>query len=100
MNLKLPKLNAASAKAFLSKSLQNLAWLFFAAFVILAIFEIFELNASLQIVLKATKEPPAPPSEKGVRINFDNYDQVVKRIDDSATFRPTGGVGQNPFGVK
>ena len=71
--------------------------LFFAAFLVLVLFEIFEINTSLRIILDVNQEPEALKNARGVRINFDNYNQVVGRIEQADTFEPANNIGKNPF---
>ena len=94
---KLPSLNSATLKIFFGKFLKNLSWMFFAAFLVLLVFEFFEVKSLVKLVLSVS-QPPAPfSSQKGVRINFENYNQVVGRIQQADSFVPTGGITKNPF---
>jgi len=79
------------------KLAKNLGWLFFAGFLLLVLFEAFEINASVQIILQSNEVPPAPIVSKGVRINFENYNAVVERIEHGDSFIPTGGINRDPF---
>ena len=84
-------------KNIASKFAKNLGWIFLAAFGFLLALEILEINTSAQIILNANREPAGIVKEKGVRINFDSYNQVVKRIQEADAFQPAGGNIQNPF---
>ena len=81
----------------LGKLSKNLAWLFLAGFMVLVVLEGIEINNSVQIILNSNQEPPLVNPEKGVRINFDNYDAVVNRIQSASSFVPTDGVFYDPF---
>ena len=39
-------------------------------------------------------------AEKGIRINFADYQKAVDRIQNASGFQPAGGVTSNPFGVQ
>jgi hypothetical protein len=91
-------INLNSVKDFLTKLSKNLAWIFFGVFLLLVLFEIFEINSSVQIFINFNKNSTPPPvKDKSVRINFENYDAVVKRLENGNNFTPTGGVTKNPF---
>ena len=91
------KLNLDIKSLFL-KLTKNLNWLFFAGFIILVIFEIVKISTSVQIILKSSQEPIVSVSkEKGVRINFDNYNFSVNRIKAAGNFSPNINIRQNPF---
>ncbi len=84
-------------KNFAVRLTKNLRWVFFVIFLILAVFEITEINNSVQVALQAGKEPVAASKEKGVRINFDDYNRIVQRIQEAQYFQPTGGIAADPF---
>lgn len=94
MDIKLPNI-----KDLGDKFVKNLNWLFFAIFLFLLVLEAFEINSSAKIILDFNNRPEAAITDKGVRINFDNYDQIAKRIQQSDSFQPTGGITKNPFGI-
>ena len=73
----------------------------FVVFVILVILEAFEINASLKMIIQF-KQPDAPiiSPKKGVRINFEEYNKAVNRIQAAKTFQPSGGIDTNPFQLK
>lgn len=85
-------------KNLAGKFAKNLNLLFFAVFLILLVFEILQINTSLQMILKFRREPQTLASkEKGVRINFEDYYQVVDRVERAKTFQPTRIIVKNPF---
>ena len=84
-------------KKLLVKFNRNLSWLFFAALVALIVLEVFELNKSAQMILKFNQEAEITNKPKGVRINFDDYSFIVKRIEEAENFKPLGGITKNPF---
>ncbi len=86
-------------KHFLVQLTKNLSLLFFVVFIILLIFEAIQIKKSVDIILNFNEEAAPMVAVKGVRINFDNYNQVVKRIQDAENFRPTGGIRRNPFNL-
>ena len=80
---------------------KNAGVIFFVVFVILVILEAFEINTSLKMTI-LFKQPDAPISspKKGVRINFEEYNKAVNRIQAAKTFQPSGGIDTNPFQLK
>lgn len=92
INLKLTGIKISAAG--IAKSL---GWIFLAAFVVLIILEGFEVNRSVRLIYAAGQEPLLPSQEKGVRINFDTYDEIVSRIEQAPDFVPTGGIYADPF---
>lgn len=89
--------NFGGIKNFAGKVAKNLGWVFFAFFLLLLVFEFLEVENSFSIILNVNQPPPVAGLEKGVRINFDNYDKATQRIQQAATFQPTGGITKNPF---
>jgi hypothetical protein len=92
-------LNFISLKDSAAKLAKNLSWLFFAIFLLLLVFEVFEIKNSADIILNVNQPPAAVNPEKGVRIDFKAYDQIVSRIQNAQNFAPSAGVTKNPFGV-
>lgn len=93
------KIQIAAVKDFFGRLSKKIAWVFFAAFIILLFFEMLEVKKSLQIILSANREPPPPVTQRGVRINFSDYDKVVQKIQGAQSFIPSDGVAKNPFGI-
>lgn len=87
-------------KNFSGKAVKNLSWLFFAVFLGLLVLEIFEIQNSTAIIFGVNQAPPVAGVEKGIRINFDNYNAVVGRINQASAFTPSGGISKNPFAVQ
>jgi hypothetical protein len=92
INLKLSGIKISAAGVA-----KSLGWVFLGAFLILVVLEGFEINRSVQLIYAAGEEPPLVSQEKGVRINFDNYNDVVNRIEQAPNFVPTGGIYTDPF---
>lgn len=91
------KLNSEAVKNLLQRLSKNLSLLFLTLFLLLVIFEILEIQKSFNIVSNFRQEPQVVMNNSGVRINFEGYDKVVKRIQDSQIYQPPGGVEINPF---
>jgi len=96
-NVTSKNINFSGIKDILAKFFKNLSWLFFAFFLLLLVFEVLEIKTSVGIILNINQEPTLQTKEKGVRINFDAYNQVVNRIEAATNFQPSGGVIRNPF---
>ena len=79
-------------KAYLSAASKNLGWVFFIVFIILLVFEGLEVKTSLGIVSNLNQQPPIASSQRGVKINFETYQQIVKRLQSAQNFQPTGGI--------
>jgi len=94
---KSPQIKLSVLKLPASNLTKNLAAIFFAGLILLLILEAFELNNSVRLILGSGQEPPLVTQEKGVRINFDNYNEVVKRIEQAPDFQPMGGITKDPF---
>lgn len=94
---KITSANLGNLTNILGKFVKNLSWLFFVIFLGILVIEAFEIKTSVQITLNAGKEPVVVSKEKGVRINFDDYDKIVQRIEAAQNFEPTGGITKNPF---
>jgi hypothetical protein len=86
-------------KTFFGKQAKNLTWTFFVIFLILVVFEIFEVKNSVDIALNVNQAPPLVTAEKGVRINFSQYETVVQRIEAAPNFVPDAPITQDPFSV-
>lgn len=84
-------------KTLLKNVGKNLAWIFFGAFVVLVILELIEINHSAQIVVSSGKEPAVIIQPKGVRINFNDYDSDVQRIQNAQFFTPSSTPIKDPF---
>ena len=94
------QINLNTVKNLANKFIKNLSLLFFAVFLFLIVLEVFEIQISWQIISNADQQPVVTGGEKGVRINFENYNKVVDRIEHSDSFQPTGGITVNPFSNK
>jgi hypothetical protein len=97
--MKAINLNLNSIKDFSAKFVKNLSWMFFAAFLILLVFEGFEIKGSLDVALNTNQVPLPPSTEKQVRINFSAYETALQRIQSTQNFAPSGGISQDPFSV-
>lgn len=90
-------ISIVTIKDYFAKFGKNLTWIFFAAFLILLLLEIFEIKKSVDIGLNLNKEPVVVKGDKGVRINFEEYEKALKRIKDTENFVPTDSVLKDPF---
>src|SRR5580700_3844896 len=93
------KLDLSSVKDVGAKFGKNLSWLFFAAFLLVVVFEIFEIKNSVDIALNVNQAPIAVQTQKGVRINFDAYNQALSRIQEAQNFTPSATTTPDPFSV-
>lgn len=92
------EINMVTIKDFFAKFSKNLTWVFFAIFLLILVFEVFEIKNSVDIAMNLNQVLPAKV-EKGVRINFEGYDTAIERIKATSNFYPSGGVKNDPFSV-
>lgn len=92
-------INLGSFKDFSAKLVKNLNWLFFAGFLVLLVMEFFKLQTSFLVIMGINQASPNTVIQKGIRINFDGYNQAVARIQQASTFQPTDGITNNPFSL-
>jgi|GEM_PF-2354581 hypothetical protein len=90
-------LNSAGLKNFFEKFAKNLRLVFFAVFLLMLVLEAFQVKNSVSIIFNVNQAPPVQVTGQQVRINFDNYNKAVERIQQAAVFEPTGGITNNPF---
>lgn len=91
------KLNLIALKNYFGRLAQNLSWLFLIVFVAVLVMEFFTLKNSWRIVNESRIEPPFVAKDKGVRINFENYNFAVKKIEDGRTYEPPQSAIPSPF---
>lgn len=96
---KLVNMNMFSLKDLAVRTVKNLRWLFIFIFFIILILDVIRVKNSVQVVLNIHTEPEPIVKEKGVRINFENYDKVIKRIQDGKNYQPKIEVIVNPFAL-
>ena len=74
-------------------------YLFVAILVVLLVLEAWVVQTSVSSVLElknsAAAAPASQPADSG--INFKDYDAIVQRIQNAATFKPAAGPDKNPF---
>lgn len=75
----------------------SLSWLFVVLFFILLFFEALEINRSIQIILESNRIPVVATKQQGVKINFTNYENVIFRMGQSQSFKPSSEAVINPF---
>jgi hypothetical protein len=98
---KLKNINISFSLRDLRRAKFNSKYLFMAILLLVFVMDIFVVKDSAAIVSDLQNQPPpvAPKNTIG-RINFKDYDQIVQRIGNAATFVPTGGIVRNPFSSK
>ncbi|MFA5991534.1 MAG: hypothetical protein WC794_04810 [Candidatus Doudnabacteria bacterium] len=97
---KLAKINFSAIKDLAVHTVKNLSWLFIFIFFVILILDVMRVKNSVQVVLDINSEPAPKVKEKGVRIDFINYDKVVKRIQDGQGYQPKIELTANPFALK
>jgi hypothetical protein len=67
---------------------------------VIFVLEFFVVMRSVNIILETRQQPEVTKKAPGVRINFENYDYAVERIEKAKTFHTSVRVNQNPFGQR
>ncbi len=82
----------------LSTSLKKQAGsLFWLVFLGILVYESFVVRQALQDVLWAAVKPPPPKSAVETKLNFTDYDLVLKRITNGRDYQPQTPDVRNPF---
>jgi hypothetical protein len=76
---------------------KNFSWLFYLILIIVLAFEVIEVQKSVEIMLESKREPAVMVKDKGVKINFDDYNAVVKKIENGQIYQPPQNNVSNPF---
>ncbi len=76
---------------------KNIGLVFWAILAVVIILEIFVIKASVLKVVESHSEPISQVKEKGVRINFEDYNKVINRINAAKDFEVTKPVVNDPF---
>ena len=97
MNISLGSLKGLNVIQVLSKGTDSVLWFLFIG--ILAA-NIFVLKHSLDSILSLNEASPAAVKVTGVRVNFDAYHEVEKRIDDAKSFVPEQVIIKDPFTIQ
>ncbi len=92
-------LSSSNLKYYYGKLIKNFGWVFLVVLLIIIFFEFFEISVSAQIVLNLNQSMPPVGQNKSERVNFEAYDQIIKRIDSAKNFNATSGVVSNPFDI-
>ncbi len=98
MNLSF-KIRGLQPTALLQKLKANVFMVFWLVFLTVIFFELLAVKVSVEIIFK-NPEPPPVKKSKGVRIDFENYHNAVKRINGAASFKPSLWGAENPFKLK
>jgi len=75
----------------------NIAFLFYAAILIVFVMEIFVIYASVKNLLSVQSSLQDLPLQRGVRLNFTEYEAAVKRIEAGKKYLPPPPIFANPF---
>lgn len=85
-------------KGIVSKARANIGLTLWAALIVLILLEGWVVQRSVSILLSANQVEPNAKTQT-VRVNFNLYDTIVKRLEDNSSFIPTGVTARNPFGT-
>ncbi len=81
-----------------TKAKQNISVVLLVVLVVLLLAEIWTIKGSWG-VLSDSKDNTLIVPPKLVRVNFNSYESIVKRIEQSAVYEPEPLVQRNPFAV-
>jgi hypothetical protein len=57
----------------------------------------FAFQRVAQMVSKSRTEPFVVIKDRGVRVNFENYNAVISKIENGKTFTASSTISRNPF---
>ena len=86
-----------SLKGFPKLRLDNRYVFLFLLLVILVFDGLVIKDAIAMVVQLENQSMPIVSSNNGNRINFQDYDYVVQRIQNGQNFTPSGGPAKDPF---
>lgn len=82
-----------------SKAKQNTSILLLIILAILILMEAWTLKGSWTVLSDSTDSTLIIPA-KLIRINFNTYDAIVKRVDNASNYAPQPFIYRNPFGIE
>jgi len=82
-----------------SKAKQNPSIMLLIVLAILVLLEAWTIKGSWG-VLSDSKNTTLIVPAKLIRVNFNVYNTIVKRVDNASTYAPDPFVSRNPFGIK
>jgi hypothetical protein len=93
----LNKLKTLSLKSVPGLLKNHMSLMFWLVLLVLLAFEGLAFKVSVNMVLDAQKAPPMPVQSRGIRINFKDYNDMVKKIENAQNFVPTPEAWADPF---
>lgn len=76
----------------------NSAGLFYIILAGILLLEAMVIKDTVTLVLRLEgQQPPVAANTKGVRINFEDYNKIVEKIEKAKSFRPNNNLEKNPF---
>lgn len=85
--------------SIIQKLRSNVSILLTIGLALLIIFEIFVIKRAVTTVLDIAHANPPVEASALVRVNFSNYDKIVKKIESAPQYIPNATVTSNPFGI-
>jgi hypothetical protein len=82
-----------------SKLRTNSSNLFWAGLLLVVIAELVILNRSWALISSVRNPPPPLRPNRVVRVNFEQYEAVVQRIEKAQDYEPVNVTASSPFGV-
>jgi hypothetical protein len=81
-----------------AKDFKKYYWLIFLIpFATILILESLVLKEAYGVVLAVKKKPEALKAAQGVRIQFDDYTQAIRKIEGAKNFQGTINIERDPF---
>lgn len=83
-----------------SRFKRNKLLIFWVAIIVLLLAEIWVLKGSIGILFDTKPQVPVSgTSAQVVHINFDQYNSVIKKLDDANSYQPIEVPVSNPFSL-
>lgn len=88
------KFSLKTIPALAKKHIQALLWLFL---IVIMAMEFFVIKSSLDLILAARATAPGAQAQI-IRVNFEQYKLIEKRLDDNNQYSPNPIKYTSPFG--
>ncbi|MDE2311859.1 MAG: hypothetical protein KGJ93_02085 [Patescibacteria group bacterium] len=90
---------SASLKNFHGQKVRP-QYLFLLVLLIVLALDIMVIKNSVGVVLGwGSVPPPLPTKTSGIRVDFQDYQDILTSMQQAQNFQPTASVSKNPFGI-
>ena len=80
-----------------AKFRSNSTLIFYLVFILILLFELWVLYPAGRQILASQGAPQGIVPSKGVRLDFEEYEQSINRIENGKDYSPEPPIFQNPF---